>query len=192
MALELATLPLGGPRKALGQWRALQAYRRAQEDLRWARNAGRARSQTAAAAAASGLPVAEVERLAAEWMARRPLKYLTWCRARGLDRLLDALDGRGIRALGLEGRFWPVLSASDPEIAAFKPSPRGYLRACELWNVPAAEVLVVGDRVEVDAAGAAAAGMRSAIVSRRRRLALPAGCMVVPSLERLARVVHDY
>jgi HAD superfamily hydrolase (TIGR01549 family) len=205
MALELLTLPLAGPFKAPGRLAAIRAYRAAQEQLRGGGTAGAGQAQIAAAAAASGLPVAEVERLVDEWMMRRPLKYLQFCRAAGLHGLLAAIDAAGLEAgilsdypaaakleaLGLSHRFAPVLSASDPEIDAFKPSPRGYLRACEIWGVSPSEVLFVGDRADVDAAGAAAAGMPCAIVGRADATAAMAGGVtytLFPSFERLTRV----
>jgi HAD superfamily hydrolase (TIGR01549 family) len=205
MALELATLPLGGPAKAARRFQAIQAYRRAQEALR-AEAAGQHSGplgirQLDAAAEASGLPIAEVEALVADWMIRRPLKYLQFCRASGIVGLLDLLERSQVkmgvlsdypaeaklRALGLHGRFSPVLSATDAEIDAFKPSPRGYLRACEIWGLPPSEVLFVGDRAEVDAAGARAAGMACVIIGRA---ATPAadGYVALPSFERLSRV----
>lgn len=199
MAAELTTLPLTGFRLAGKRLQALRAFRKAQETLR---NAGQAAGPTAqleAAAAASGLTVAEVSALVDEWMMRRPLKYLRWCRAGGLTRLLDLLESRGIRtgilsdypaeskirALGLAGRFSPVLTAADPEVGVFKPHPRGFERACEVWGLAPSEVLYVGDRPEVDAEGAAAAGMRCVIVGRQE----PQGASyrVVPSFERLCR-----
>jgi FMN phosphatase YigB (HAD superfamily) len=203
MALELLTLPLAGPWKAVARLRALRAFRNAQEQLRHAASAGAATSQAEAASKASGLAVAEVEALAADWMIRRPLKYLPFCRAAGLTELLDRLDAAGIRAgilsdypaeaklraLGLDTRFSPVLCATDREIGAFKPSPRGYLRACELWGLDAADVLYVGDRIDVDAAGAAAAGMRCAIVGRARPGVVGPDLVIVSSLERLKGVV---
>jgi HAD superfamily hydrolase (TIGR01509 family) len=202
VALELLTLPLTGPVKALARLRALRAFRKAQEELRHAPSGSTARSQAEAAAAASGLAVAEVEALVADWMIRRPLKYLPLCRAAGLTALLDRLDAAGIRAgilsdypagaklraLGLDKRFSPVLCATDTEIGAFKPSPRGYLRACELWGLDPADVLYVGDRIDVDAAGAAAAGMRCVIVGRGGGGA-HGDCLVVSSLERLTGVL---
>jgi FMN phosphatase YigB (HAD superfamily) len=203
MALELLTLPLGSPGKAARRLRALQAYRAAQERLRTIARAVGAGGQLTAASAASGLPVAEVEELVTDWMMRRPLKYLQICRAPGLDGLLAGLDAAGIRvgvlsdypagdkleALGLGGRFSPVLSATDPEIGAFKPSPRGYLRACEIWDVLPSQVLFVGDRPEVDAKGAARAGMPCAIVNRRSSAPGPGDeYTLFPSFERLSRV----
>jgi HAD superfamily hydrolase (TIGR01549 family) len=206
MGIELLTMPLTGLSKAARRWRALQAFRRSQEHLRTAPQDAPARRQAEAAAAASGLTVSEVNALVEEWMQQRPLKYLHWCKASGLDALLDRLESGGVRigvlsdypsraklqALGVDGRFDPVLCAADVEIGAFKPDPRGYWRACEMWELKPEDVLYVGDRVEVDAAGAAAAGMRCAIVSRQPPPALPGvDCMVFPSFERLAGVFDD-
>ena len=78
-----------------------------------------------------------------------------------------------LRALGLAGRFSLVLCATDPEVGAFKPNPRGFLRACERWQIARGDVLVVGDRVDVDAAGAAAAGMPCVIIGQVHRPAGP-------------------
>jgi len=203
MGMELLTMPLLGPARARRWLRALRAYRAAQERLRLDGTRGASRAQLKAAACASGLPVAEVQLLVEEWMQRRPLKYLQFCRPAGLGRLLDRLDRMGVRAgvfsdypaggklraLGLEGRFQPVLCASDPEIDAFKPNPRGYLRACEVWGVLPAEVIFVGDRPEVDAAGAAAAGMPCVIIGRPKRPPDSRGAYtVLSSFERLSRV----
>jgi HAD superfamily hydrolase (TIGR01549 family) len=201
MAVELAGLALSGPRQASRHLRALKAYRAAQEQLRHS-EPGPAPSQAEAAARASGLTVAEVETLVAEWMIRRPLKYLQFCRRSGVSDLLDRLRradiragilsdypaGEKLRALGLEGRFAPVLCATDREIGAFKPSPRGFLRACEVWRLAPSEVLYVGDRIEVDAAGAEAAGMRCVIIGAERdRSGSAGGFAVYPSFERLSR-----
>ena len=178
MAAELLTLPLARPWKANRRLKALRAFRHAQEHLRRGETAGLAARQLQAAADASGLSIAEVQTLVADWMMRRPLKYLQFCRAAGVIDLLVMLERSQVRmgvlsdypaedklrALGLDGRFWPVLCATDPEIDAFKPSPKGYLRACELWGLAPSDVLFVGDRAEVDAAGARAAGMPCVIV----------------------------
>jgi FMN phosphatase YigB (HAD superfamily) len=202
MALELATMPLSGPLSAPRRWRALMAFRDAQERLRGRSGALGPGAQAAVAAEAVGLPVAEVEDLVDEWIMRRPLKYLPFCREPGLEKLLDALDRAGrpagvlsdypaqakLEAMGVGGRFSPVLSATDPEIAAFKPSPRGYLRACEVWSLEPSEVLFVGDRAEVDAAGARAAGMRCVILGTEAA-ASGADYVVFDSLGKLSHVL---
>jgi FMN phosphatase YigB (HAD superfamily) len=109
----------------------------------------------------------QIESVVVEWIHQRPLKYLRLCRRRGLEAFLTFLESKGIqvgvfsdlRALGLAERMSLALCATDPEINAFKPHPKGFLHACALWGLPPAEVLYIGDRREVDAAGAANAGM---------------------------------
>jgi FMN phosphatase YigB (HAD superfamily) len=206
MALELLTLPLSGWLKAPKRWHALRSYRKAQEHLRAADCRGPAAAQLAAAARRTGLPVEEVERLVDEWMLARPLKYLRLCRARGLEPLLTFLNQAGVRigvlsdypaepklqALGLTGWFSPVLCTSAPEVGALKPSPRGFLLACRTWKLPPSAVLFVGDRPDVDAAGASAAGMPCVIIGGRtwstRRTT---GYLTLRSLERLLDVLDD-
>jgi HAD superfamily hydrolase (TIGR01549 family) len=114
-----------------------------------------------------------------EWMFERPLKYVARYRTAGAADLIDWLASRRIltgvlsdypsagklRALGLGDRFSQVLCTSDAAIARLKPHPRGFTVACERWGVAPSEVLMVGDRPDVDAAGAVAAGMQSVIVS---------------------------
>jgi HAD superfamily hydrolase (TIGR01549 family) len=205
MAMELLTLPLSGWLKAPRRWRALRTYRRAQEELRSTDGRAPGSAQLLAAARRTGLSIDEVERLVAEWMVSRPLKYLQLCRATGLEPLLVFLDRAGVRtgvlsdypaelklqALGLGGRFWPVLCASD--VGALKPSPRGFLLACRTWKLSPAEVLFVGDRPDVDAAGASAAGMPCVIIGGRfgSRGRTTTGYRVVRSLERLLDVLDD-
>jgi putative hydrolase of the HAD superfamily len=55
-------------------------------------------------------------------------------------------------------------------VNAFKPHPRGFLAACEGWGWSPHEVVYVGDRCEVDAMGAAAAGMPCVIIGRDRHV----------------------
>jgi putative hydrolase of the HAD superfamily len=96
-----------------------------------------------------------------------------------------------LAALGVADRFPLVLCSTDPEIRALKPNPRGFLIACKRWGLSPGEVLMVGDRVDVDAAGASAAGMPCVIVGRGTRSRTDsAEVLFVPSLERLRRVLH--
>jgi len=124
-------------------------------------------------------------------------------RAAGTMRLLDLFQGAGLRtgllsdypahgklqALGLAERFSPVLCSTDPDIDAFKPDPRGFLHACAHWKLPPSDVLVIGDRHDVDVAGALAAGMPCALIGRATPGIKPIGYVVFPSLERLASVL---
>lgn len=187
MAAELLASPLRGPVAALRAARGVAVFRRTREALRGERG-GLERLQYTRAAERAGVDAEALETWVHEWIHQRPLRHLRRLRAAGLVELLDALAERGLRAgvfsdhparakleaLGVGGRFDPVLCATDPEIDAFKPDPRGFLRACELWGLAPDEVLYVGDRADVDAEGARRAGMPCVIVGGSPTLA-PSG-----------------
>jgi HAD superfamily hydrolase (TIGR01549 family) len=113
-----------------------------------------------------------------EWMQQRPLRYVAKARRHGVGRFLRLLEAHNIQAgtfsdypvlakleaLQLADQFSVTLCATDSEINAFKPHPAGFLRACEIWNLAPSEVLYIGDRPEVDAAAARAAGMPCLII----------------------------
>ena len=146
-----------------------------------------------------GLPEAEVAALVDEWMQRASAEVPQLVPdARARTRCWTALRDRGVRVGVLSdypataklaragpGRSLRVRAArrrirrSD----AFKPDPRGFLRACERWGLPPREVLMVGDRVDVDGAGAAAAGMPCVILGARPAAgaAVPRDCVFVAS-----------
>jgi HAD superfamily hydrolase (TIGR01509 family) len=205
MGLELAALAVSRPLQAPVSWRVLAEFRRAQEALR-GREAirGGAAEQVGLTARRTGVPTDRVEALVVEWMQERPLKYLPRCRADGVLPLLDFLVRRGIRvgvfsdyppelkldALGIGGRFSVVLCSTDAEVGMFKPHPRGFLVAAARWQLDPSEVLVVGDRPDTDAAGAAAAGMPCVIVGNRYRQS-SSDFLSLPSLERLRDVLDD-
>jgi HAD superfamily hydrolase (TIGR01549 family) len=181
LALSSAVRPLDRTSRIA---RVLRAYRAAHEQLRGVAANGEPvrRLQIAAAAARAGVTEREVEAIADEWMVRRPLKYLRWFRRSGLIPLLADLRRSGrelgvlsdyparqkLAGLGVDTFFSQVLCSTDRDINALKPDPRGFWRACELWNLSPDEVLYVGDRPDVDAPGALAAGLRCAVIGNRR------------------------
>ena len=184
MALELCALPLSmrSCRAAYSIWRSLGCFRRVWEELRLAGKpeGPLATLQYVEAAQRAGKDRGQIERVVVEWIHQRPLKYLRLCRRRGIEAFLTFLESKGIQvgvfsdypvldklqALGLAERMSLALSATDPEINAFKPHPKGFLHACALWGLPPAEVLYIGDRREVDAVGAANAGMPCVLLGR--------------------------
>jgi HAD superfamily hydrolase (TIGR01549 family) len=183
MAVELAgSLALSSPEARRRVLRVLRTYRRVHEEMRDMVGTPVPLSayQVAATARREGVPDEEVAAIVTEWMHRRPLKYLSWCRRRGLTDLLSRLEAGGFRlgvlsdypprdklaALGIAPFFTDVWCSTDPDINALKPHPRGFLQACARWNLQPQEVLYVGDRTEVDAAGALAAGLGCALFSR--------------------------
>jgi HAD superfamily hydrolase (TIGR01549 family) len=206
MALELLASMLRAPIAAPRRIRALGVYRRAHESLRRSGSQDIAAAQIAAAAVATRLPADSIRALVEEWMHERPLKHLRRLKATGLDELVARLEsasvrigvlsdypaGKKLQALGLADRFWPVLCSTDPAIDALKPHPRGFLRACEQWSLAPAEVLMVGDRADADAAGASACGMACVLISHGRDVAgVPPGCLVFPTFARLLDVLDE-
>ncbi len=187
MATELATVPCLQPRpwRAPRLWRTLQSFRHVREELRALGHASEplARVQYTSAAEHAGVTAAEMEAAVAEWIFRRPLKYLRHVVRPGTKELFEGLAQRHIQvgvfsdypvleklaALGLSGLPSLTIEATADDVNAFKPHPRGFLRACHLWGLAPDEVLYVGDRPEVDAAGAAAAGMSCVIIGARPR-----------------------
>ncbi len=206
MAAELAAFTLARPAAGLRATRVLKAYRQAQEALRTSGPPYDAAAQLEAAVERTGVPRRDADAIVTEWMFERPLKHLRSHRAAGVDRLLERLAARGmhlgvlsdyeprqkLKALGVDGCFSHVWSAADPDIRALKPHPRGFLVACAQWQCDPEEVLMIGDRADVDGAGAAAAGMRSIIIGRR-----PASSPTdlrttfVSSLEQVTSVLDD-
>ncbi len=207
MAMELAAMLLRRPFRAPRDMRTLSAFRKAQESLRHDRSRRGPTAQLEAAAAQLRMPLAEVESVTTEWMMERPLKHMARCRAAGAIELLASLQARGIEigvlsdypaaakleALGIASAFSVVLCATDPEVGAFKPDPRGFLAAAGRWQLDPAEVLMVGDRADADAAGAAAAGMPCVIIGRSQASSSADSSRVlfIPSLERLRNVLDD-
>jgi putative hydrolase of the HAD superfamily len=208
MAAELLMHTVRHPLASRRRLRALSAYRDTQEAIRVQRQ-GRVGpdDQIAIAAERAGVSSREMASLVEEWMLSRPLKYVAFCRARGLEGLLDFLSTFNVKmgvlsdyppagklkALGVERHFSSVLCSTDPDIGALKPDPRGFLTACRRWNLSAREVLMVGDRVDVDAAGAAAAGMPCVLIGKPpRSTTYAADLLVLDSLERLRRVLDAH
>ena len=186
MAADLAASAAfgGSPRRAVRLARMLGEFRRTREALRdRGEFAGPLEDlQFELTAGRINVEVEEVRRLVVEWILERPLKHMPRVRRRGLRQLLATLASRGLRigalsdypvdskleALGIAEHFSLGLCTTDRVINAFKPHPKGFRHACAIWGLAPQEVLYVGDRPEVDGAGAAAAGMRCVIVGRHR------------------------
>lgn len=205
MAAELVAFIAANPRAGLRTAQVLAAYRHAQESLRGSHVEYDAGQQLAVVVERTGVHHDEATRIVDEWMFERPLKHLPRHKAKGVSELLERLAGKGVqlgvlsdyaagqklRALGVERWFSQVLCAGDPEVRALKPAPRGFLVACERWQFEPSQVLMVGDRVDVDAAGATAAGMRSVIIGRRPSTLPDPQTTFVSSLEQVRSVIDE-
>ena len=207
MAGELGTVPWfrHAPLRVPRLWRMLSSFRRVREDLRALGQADEplARLQFERAAIAADVPVPEIESAVAEWIYRRPLKYLPRVVRAGMREVLEEISARGVRvgafsdypveekldAMGLRKAMTVTLDATAPFINAFKPHPRGLILACERWNLSPAEVLYVGDRADVDAESASRAGMPCAIISRRSAPATPQPYQVLHDMRELPGLI---
>lgn len=179
MALRLAARYWRAPFAGATTMRVLAAYRRAQEALRSQPPVGDiAAAQFGLAAERTGVPAERVAALVEEWMDTRPLDLVAANARPGLVTTLDALRDRGLRlgvvsdypadaklrALGIADRFDTVISPDDPRVQAFKPAPRGIAAALEDLGLASSEALYVGDRLDVDAPAAIAAGVAWALI----------------------------
>ena len=213
MVIELFALPFVqcSYRSAADIWKILHTFRRVREELRemGAPSESLGELQYIHTAQRTGVDPATVAEAVSEWIYRRPLKYLRFCRRHGINAFFSFLTKNNVSvglfsdypaseklaAMKLSGyKIWPVLCATDLQVNAFKPHPKGFLRACELWGLAPEEVLYVGDRFEVDAAGAAAAGMPCAILSGKPRASahqLINNCFTVSSFQELQHVLID-
>ncbi len=171
-------------------WRSLQmlrAYRGALEQIRdLPAGADLPSEQVRAAARACGRKEDAVQACIEHWT-RRALDHLSSAQFPGIVELLEMARRRGIRTavfsdypaeaklarMGLRPHFDLVLWAGDAEVRALKPSPRGLQTILRKLQVSSAQALYVGDRPEVDAAAAQAAGIACAILTPRPRPGTP-------------------
>ena len=184
MAMELALWPLQTRQaaRALRTVRVLREYRRSHERLRTTMTSTSLASvQLAETARRAGVSPDEAAAIVEQWMIRRPLRHLSRYRRSGVVEVLADLQRAGLtlgvlsdypsreklEALGIMDYFSLALCTTDEGINALKPHPAGFRAACARWGLAPEEVLYVGDRPEVDGAGAAAAGLRCAIIGGR-------------------------
>ncbi len=175
MALELAKHSLR--RRSLRTVETLRAFRRVRELLGRVQGDDFTNEQFRLTARLCGCSEGEVRALAEEWIERRPLAHLPRYKARGIDSLFSALRATGRRiavwsdypvidklaALGLKADH--VIWSGDQGVGRLKPDPTGLLALLEEAGITAEETLVIGDRMDRDAAGAAAIGVPALIRS---------------------------
>jgi FMN phosphatase YigB (HAD superfamily) len=198
MLIQLLRVHAINPARGWRTARVLQAYRRAQEHLRaTAVSRDIAGAQIRLTCKNTGVDYDTVVECVTRWMEEEPLAFLPRCIQPGLLEFLQACKARGLRlgalsdypaeaklkALGVGDLFDVVLAAQDPDIDVFKPNPRGLLVAIDRLGAVASDSLYVGDRLDVDAPTAAAAGVRCAIVARHAPKGMSAAVCVASFAE---------
>jgi HAD superfamily hydrolase (TIGR01509 family) len=136
--------------------------------------------QLALAARSSGYSVAAVRKTVEQWMEREPLELMLVARLPGVVECLQTLRGAGVRigalsdypatakltAMGLSALFDVVVCAEDRDVGRLKPNPAGLRMVLTRLDTPASQAVYVGDRPEIDARAAGAAGMWCYIIDR--------------------------
>lgn len=206
MARRLLWACLARPREGASTLRALRAYRRAQELLRNSNNGSAddlAHRQVALAADIAREDPGFVAACVARWMEQRPLDLLARARRPGLLEFLEAAKRRRLRlavfsdyparakleALGIDRLFDVVVSAQDPDVQEFKPSPRGLHLTLARLGVSHRETIYVGDRADVDVRAASRAGMACVIIGGRGRGGPSAGWVALHGYDELGRLL---
>jgi HAD superfamily hydrolase (TIGR01549 family) len=195
MAFRLVGAYAFHPSEAVATFRILRSYRGALEQLRnEARQSDSfgthdsteqagvmlGERQLELAARGSGYPVAAVRRTVEQWMEQSPLDLMLAARRPGVVECLQTLRGAGIRigalsdypatakltAMGLSALFDVVVCAQDRGVGSLKPNPAGLRMVLTRLDTLARQAVYVGDRPEIDARAAGAAGMRCYIIDR--------------------------
>jgi HAD superfamily hydrolase (TIGR01509 family) len=205
MVMRLLASAALRPKKLMAEWKMVSRFRVAQEILRRRGNQSPdlAREQLRMAVRKGGLDEEKVLNTVLYWMETVPLDHIPACARRNLPLLIEGLRRSGLkigvfsdypcekklRALGILPLVDAALCSTDESVGAFKPHPAGFRAAAERLGLDPAEVLYVGDRVEVDAEGAKAAGMKAAIV-HKGALCLEDG-VVFGSLESICAALME-
>ncbi|WP_309032538.1 HAD family hydrolase [Streptomyces alfalfae] len=193
----------GTAEEALAQWRAVT-------DAQWARFAagevdfaGQRRDRTRVFLGRPELTDTEAD----DWFDRYLAHYeAAWALFPDVLPVLDALaathrhavlsnssltvQDRKLRVLGVHDRFEAILCAA--ELGVSKPDPGAFLAACEALSLAPHQVAYVGDHPEIDARGAAAAGLLSVWIDRGKAWAAvdpPVGPRRIASLAELPSVL---
>ncbi|MBV9357800.1 MAG: HAD family hydrolase [Chloroflexi bacterium] len=206
MLLRLGRVHALRPWRGAQTLRVLRAYRGAQEDLRVQSalpHPDLAAAQLRLASERSGTKLTAVTTIVQRWMEREPLDvlpqairpgvrdFLEACRAADirLGLLSDYPAEAKLRALELDSFFDVVVTAQMTEVGVFKPNPRGLLLALARLGVEPREGLYIGDRPEVDAGAAEAAGVACRILTRRTSWLRTSRWQPVASFAELSELV---
>lgn len=165
--------------RSLATLRMLRTFRRVRESLADGPAGTFIQEQYARTALRHGMRAEDVERLATEWLERKPLPMLAACRYPHVDALFAALlqSGRQVavfsdypacaklEALGLQAHH--VVCATDPHVGRLKPDPAGLLAIMRACGARPQRTLVIGDRADRDGEAARRAGAHALIRSAR-------------------------
>jgi len=164
--------------------KTISSYRKAQEILRRSgiREVDLKKKQIDLASSLADLDRETVRQTLDAWMEEIPLRYIPLSKRSGLKTVLRGLKRKGYRigifsdypcekkleALGIRSMVDAASCSMDPDIGAFKPHPAGFRVIARKLGLSARQIVYVGDRPDVDAAGALSAGMQAVLIRRFR------------------------
>lgn len=168
------------PRALIRKLRVITRYRRIQETLREFPHIQKdcLLRQFSLTAETTKESLGFVSTTIKEWFEKKPLPFLSLCRRIRMKSTIRYLHRKGIKLgvysdypiggklhfLGISQYISTILSADDPFVYGFKPNTNGFIIAANRMELDPSEVLYVGDRPEVDGAGARRAGMQVIIL----------------------------
>jgi FMN phosphatase YigB (HAD superfamily) len=166
------------PGKLMRKIRVIKAYRNAQEELRLRGDQAGPKTQVELAAENSDESGQYVREVVAQWFEKKPVPYLPLCRRRAVKEVVRSLYDQGMKlgvvsdypvrekvaALGISQWLSVVVSPGIDDVRGFKPNTNAFAKAAEKIGLDGSEIVYVGDRPEVDGAGASSAGMKPVII----------------------------
>jgi len=180
---------LAQPARGLSTFRALRAYRKAQEFLRTSNQEGTniSEAQLDLGSQWTGLSKETLIQNVSRWMEKEPLDLVARSIRKGLAEFLWAAKNYGfklgvfsdypadakLKAMCIADFFDVVVSAQDPEVQRFKPSTRGVEVTLKRLGAESHHALYIGDRPEIDAITATEAGMGCVIIGRQSNGSIP-------------------
>jgi beta-phosphoglucomutase-like phosphatase (HAD superfamily) len=173
------------PWQGVRTFQLLAAYRRAQEECRREQRepADLYERQIAQACAACGASEPDIRAIVERWMEREPLDLVAGHVRSGARELMREARERGMRigvvsdypagaklkAMGLADYQDVVVCAQDSDVGWFKPHPAGICVALKRLDIEPEYALYVGDRPDVDAPAARAAGVACVIIGSKAK-----------------------
>ncbi len=172
---------IAAPKKFSYEFKVIREFRKIQEELR--KNDSNVINETTQVKLTSEklkLDYDYVFKIINKWFNIIPLPLISICKRNGLTETFSKLSVEGYKlglfsdyssedkaeVLGIKKFLKAIVCSSDPDVGKFKPSSIGFIRVAEKLNLETNEIIYVGDRVDVDVAGAENAGMIPLLIGK--------------------------
>ncbi len=163
--------------------RVISAFRKALEDIRKddKNQTNVSEKQIEMTSNATGIEKERIRAIVDYWIYRKPLGLIPFCKRSGLNETFALLKKKEIRigvfsdypchekckAMGVYDYIDGFVSSVDPDVEAFKPNKKGFLKVAEKLGIDPEYILFIGDRERLDLKGAADVGMMTYLLPRK-------------------------